>query len=441
MFDWIYQTYYFLIDVLSQSNILYIFLLFFPFVIIVELPFYIIVIVSALKRWTSKNFSSTHYRPYYPLVTIAVMAYKEHIGVIETIRSAYEQLYNGKLEIIIIIDDALNNLRTVQAAEMYIHDNPPPKNMTVKIISKRSRGGLAQSRNTALRFARGEIFITLDADTIIENVCVDRAARHFSNKNLIALSGALRVKNNTENFITKLQSIEYKLSVELNRYGLAGLHVLNNISGAFGIFRTKFLKTMHGWMNGTAEDLDMTMRIHTYAKRYPNLKIEYEPEAVALTNCPTTLGELIKQRMRWEGDLYYIYIRRHWRSFSGKMMGRWKAFVTVWYGIYYQIITPFIIVLYYIYLSVTLNVGALFGVTILIYLYYLIAFFIFYSLYIFTLSPQVKKDIKLMQYIFVIPLVQLIYRILTMLFILNEIVFKEHQYTTMAPWWIIKRTK
>ena len=38
-------------------------------------------------------------------------------------------------------------------------------------------------------------------------------------------------------------------------------NLVNNISGAFGVFRASFIRWVGGWDAGTAEDLDMTLRL------------------------------------------------------------------------------------------------------------------------------------------------------------------------------------
>jgi cellulose synthase/poly-beta-1,6-N-acetylglucosamine synthase-like glycosyltransferase len=47
-------------------------------------------------------------------------------------------------------------------------------------------------------------------------------------------------------------------------------NVLNNISGAFGAFRASTLKLIGGWDNGSAEDIDITLRLKNYFGRRIN---------------------------------------------------------------------------------------------------------------------------------------------------------------------------
>lgn len=81
---------------------------------------------------------------------------------------------------------------------------------------------------------------------------------------MIASGGALRVRNHNANLLTKMQSLEYMLSMQAGKTGMATWGVLNNISGAFGAFRKNLLKQVGGWDTHTAEDLDLTMRLKQY---------------------------------------------------------------------------------------------------------------------------------------------------------------------------------
>jgi cellulose synthase/poly-beta-1,6-N-acetylglucosamine synthase-like glycosyltransferase len=194
-------------------------------------------------------------------------------------------------------------------------------------------------------------------------------------------------------------------------------------------------------MGGSAEDLDLTMRIHSYCRRYPKFKIVNEPEAIAWTEGPSTIRGLLKQRMRWDGDLYYIYIRRHWRLFSSKLIGGKKMFFITWYALYYQLLLPFLILFYYVYLFLRFDLSTLAGVVFVVYTYYLITTLVLFFIFLLLVSERPTHDLKLIIWVILTPIYQQFIRALTALFILNEIIFKGHRDTTMAPWWVIRKTK
>ncbi len=442
MNDFFYNIYYYLTSVFSDERLLVFVLIFFPFVIILELPFYTINIIYVVRGWLRLHYSIELPSNYYPLVSIVVTAYNESKEELEvTILSILEQIYRGRIELLLVIDNAAENKLTLINAQKIsrVYDKIP--NRKIKIIAKQSRGGHASSMNLGLKLAKGEVLFLLDADTSIDNQTVRKAVRHFENPNVIAVSGGLRVRNFKSSLMTRMQAIEYIIGIQLGRFGLTELDVINTISGAFGIFRRSFLLQIGGWLNGTAEDTDLMLRIHAYTQRYPHYKVIHEPGAVGWTAVPVTIRKLLKQRLRWDGDLYYLYVRRHWRLFSPKLMGNIKMLFVTWYGLYYQIALPFIILLYTIILFFEYNFAVVMAVSLLIYGYYLTFLLIMFLLFLLLVSERPKQDAAFFPWLFIMPFYQQIMRMSAAVFILNEIIFKGHKDTTMAPWWVIRKTK
>lgn len=440
--DLLYDLHYYLSSLLFSGNLNTFFSVFFPFVIFFELPYNIIVVLYSIKSWLKRhNNSELSYRNH-PLVTVVITCYNETFEEVQiTVQAIAEQIYAGKIEAIVLIDNASVNKKTADYAKKLAIQFRSLPNRNFQVVEKELRGGHASSMNLGLKLARGEVLIMVDADTSLDNQSVARGVAHFADSNVIAVSGAVRVRNIKDALVTRLQAIEYMLGIQLGRFGLAELNVLNTISGAFGIFRTSFLRQIGGWLNGSAEDFDLTFRMHAYISRYPHLKIVHEPLAIAWTAAPTTWKILFKQRLRWDGDIYYIYVRRHWRKFSSTHLGVGRTLFFTWYGLYYQISLPFVIVFYTIYMLIKFNLTVFLVISLMIYLYYFFIGLFMYLLFLLLVSERPKHDIFLMGWLFLMPIYQQILRYASALFILNEMLFKGHQDSTMAPWWVIKKTK
>jgi len=68
------------------------------------------------------------------------------------------------------------------------------------------------------------------------------------------------------------------------------------IGGAASAFRREVFMKLGGYHTGTlTEDMDISLRIQE-----AGMKIVYVPEAIIHTEGPTTLHELLKQRLRWK---------------------------------------------------------------------------------------------------------------------------------------------
>ncbi len=439
MVDLIYQVYYYFHALFHQGHAFAYMLIFFPFVLLLEIPFVFIMILGSIRQWLKEESLYYFKIPYYPMVTCVICAYSEKEGVCMSIESLLEQRYHGKIEILVIFDGAKQNKETVDVVKHFMADRAVPDNIEVKLIEKKSRGGHASSMNLGLSLARGEVLIMIDADTSLENTVIAKASRHFIDKDVIAVSCGLKVRNAKVNWVTRFQSMEYILGIELGRFGLNAVNSLNNISGAFGIFRRDFIRRIGGWSNGSAEDLDMVMRIQAYQARYPHLKIVAERKAIAYTAVPEKAIELFHQRNRWDGDLFFIYVRRHWRKFNKHLFGRFKSMMIVWYGLYYQLMLPFVVILYYFYIAKIFNLSVVVAATILIWIYYTASGFVMLAVYLAIISRDLKDDIKLAPILLIMPVYQLIIRLCSVYFILNEILFESHKETSMAPWWVLKR--
>lgn len=413
--------------------------LFVPYILAIELPFYVITTLTIFRFYLYEIFSVKKHLPFYPKVTCIVTAYNEGRDIIRTLHSLSEQLYKGTVEILIIIDGAEVNQHTVQAAQQFIKQFSSPKHRHIRIIAKQTRGGHASSLNIGIKLAKGEIIIILDGDCSCDNDMIANTVRSFNKENIVGMSGTLRVRNAQKNLLTRLQSIEYMLGIHLSRLGLAKLDILNNVSSAFGAFRKDFLLKIGGWKNGSAEDLDLTFRIQAFFKRHPGLKLTHNPYAVVHTDVPTTWRKLFKQRLRWDGDIFYIYFYRHWRSFRPKFLG-WKAFIGLtWYVLLLHVILPFIIIFGVIFLLFSHPLEYLNLLMVITYIYYFSLILFLYTIYWLLVSERKKQDLKFLPYLLLMPIYHLIMRVWSGIAILFEILLHSHRDSTMGPWWVNRK--
>lgn len=414
---------------------------FIPFVLFFEMPVYIVIILGIIKYYI-KHLSAEDDNPtYLPTVSCIITCYSEGKDVALTIYSLCEQLYEGRIEIIPVIDGAHKNRDTylaVKETEVFFKNRP---NRILRILPKWQRGGRVSTLNAGLQIASGDIIINLDGDTSVDNDMVYNATRNFKDQNVMAVSGCLRVRNVNKNLITRLQAIEYLMSINASKTGLSEFNIVNNISGAFGIFRKTFIQKLGGWDSGTAEDLDLTIRIKHYFGRHPHLRILFDPTAIAHTDVPETLAQFFDQRLRWDGDLYYLYIRKHSLSFNPRLLG-WKNFIVqVWVGILFQIVLPFVIMFYTCYAFIMYPIGFVLGVWALVYLVYLLITLVFYLITLVMISERPRQDLKLAPFIPVMPVFTFFVRIWAAVACLKELLMKSHLDSTMAPWWVLKKTK
>tara|TARA_Y100000588_G_C14229462_1_gene914612 strand:- start:439 stop:1767 length:1329 start_codon:yes stop_codon:yes gene_type:complete len=420
-----------------QSNVL-VLVKFIPLYLIYELPLFLIITFGIIK-WTKEKTRINNTKLFYlPKVSCVITCYAEGDAVKETIQSLVEQTYPGKIEIIAVIDGAVQNNHTYHVAKE-CKQLFKRKNREIVLLPKWQRGGRVSTLNAGLSYAKGEIIVNVDADTSFDNDMMANLVRLFEDPNVPAVGGALRVRNVNKTLWTRMQAIEYLISMQGGKTGLAQCNLINNISGAFGAFRRDFLKQIGGWDTHTAEDLDLTVRIKQYFKRYPNLKIPYATASIAHTDAPQSFKELVLQRLRWDGDLLFLYLRKHWPAFSPKLLG-WKNFLfTLFYGYLQNVMLPFVIFVYFVGVAIIYPWQFSLALIFVIYALYLLTIGYFYLLVLVSVSERPKQDFTLFLWLPLYPIYAFIMRLICCFALVNEVFRRSHEESSMAPWWVLKR--
>ncbi|MGI5850407.1 MAG: glycosyltransferase, partial [Christensenellales bacterium] len=171
----------------------------------------------------------------------------------------------------------------------------------IYVINKMN-SGKAASLNTGILYSQKELIVTLDCDCILEPNALKVMNQTFQDDNVIASGGIVHVMQyfllNKKKRIIALQALDFIKGFLIYKCSLAFNEALNIISGAFGVFRKDALFEVGGFNNGLGEDIDITIRLQEYALKN-NKKITYNVNAICYTECPETLSDLVKQRVRW----------------------------------------------------------------------------------------------------------------------------------------------
>lgn len=229
---------------------------------------------------------------HYPSVSILVPAYNEEKVIARTIEGLVATNYPQKE--IIVIDDGSKD-KTLQIANQY-------KNYA-KILHKEN-GGKASALNYGMAFAKGEVIITVDADTIIGRDAIRRLVKGFVDKDTVAVAGNIKVRNRV-NWLTKCQALEYIAGIQINRRAFDFLGSITIVAGALGAFRKSALEDAGTYDKGTiVEDFDVTVKV---------LKaggvIKSSNTSTAYTEAPQSLHDLQKQRGRWYHGNIQVVLR------------------------------------------------------------------------------------------------------------------------------------
>ena len=261
----------------------------------------------------------------WPSISVLIPAYNEAEIIISSVSNLIYGAYPGSLDVCICDDGSTDEtlLVLVQLFKLVeesqgsgIYSNP---SLGVSVISNSKNGGRAAALNSALTLATGQYCIATDADTILDLRGIRKIIVEMErDKKLQVCGGTLLLANELFNpkygdchanvprrWLAGVQAVEYLRAFLYGRLGLNKLGGNHTISGAFGVFRTRYIMKLGGWnVESVAEDFDMTTRIHMAGG-----KVLFIPDPVAWTQAPADLKSLGHQRSRWHRGLTEVFFR------------------------------------------------------------------------------------------------------------------------------------
>ena len=262
------------------------------------------------RRWR-RNLPGQPASGEWPVVSIAVPAHNEAPVIAKTIDALQGLRHPGGpafLEIIVVDDGSTDGTADRAGAAAA----GPIKIRVLSQSSAKKAGAL----NRAVAEAVGEIVVVIDADTLIDPHFVEAVIPHFLDQGVGAVAGNVKV-GNQENLFGRLQALEYVVSLNLDRRAQAATNVMAVVPGAAGAFRRSAVQAAGGYSTDTlVEDADLTVTLLANGWRIP-----YEPDAIAHTEAPETLRDVVQQRRRWSFGTVEV-IAKHHRELLARRAGR-----------------------------------------------------------------------------------------------------------------------
>jgi cellulose synthase/poly-beta-1,6-N-acetylglucosamine synthase-like glycosyltransferase/spore germination protein YaaH/peptidoglycan/xylan/chitin deacetylase (PgdA/CDA1 family) len=265
---------------------------------------------------------------YRPKVVVLIPAYNEQKVIERTVRAALNSNYPNLR--IIVIDDGSRD-RTLEVARNAFKQEAAAGKV---LILGKENSGKAEALNYGIEhIGNAELFVGIDADTIIAPDAISRLVPHFINPQVAAIAGNAKVGNRV-NLWTRWQALEYITSQNFERRALDVLGAVSVVPGAIGAWRVSAVREAGGYHTDTvAEDADLTMALLRLGYR-----VEYEDMALAYTEAPTNANGLMRQRFRWSfGILQAVY--KHRDVFGRKGALGWIALPNI---VIFQILLPLV---------------------------------------------------------------------------------------------------
>jgi cellulose synthase/poly-beta-1,6-N-acetylglucosamine synthase-like glycosyltransferase/peptidoglycan/xylan/chitin deacetylase (PgdA/CDA1 family)/spore germination protein YaaH len=286
----------------------------------------LIMVLAMIQRQRERRRERAFDPSYQPLVSVVIAAYNEEKVIARTVQTILDSAY-PRLEIIVVDDGSKDQTTDVVM-------NAFAGNRRVQ-CHRKPNGGKASALNHGLAHAHGEIIIGLDADTLFAPDTIGYLVRHFSDPQVGAVAGNVKV-GNVNNMLTKWQSLEYITSQNFDRRAYDLMNCITVVPGAVGAWRAIAIAAVGGYTHDTlAEDTDLTWKI-----RRAGWHIRNESRALAFTEAPERFANLVRQRYRWAfGILQSLWKHRGAIGHHGAF--GWFALPSLWlYSIVFQIIAP-----------------------------------------------------------------------------------------------------
>lgn len=403
-------------------------------------------------------------------ISVLVPAYNEMATINENITSLLDLSYL-EYEVIIINDGSTDDtlemivstfdmklvkqpfraiLKTEEINGIYRTIEIP--NLTV--IDKKN-GGKADALNAGINLSKYPVFLAVDADSVLETDSLVRVIMPFvDDKDTVAVGGIVRVANGSEirngvitniqlpnNNLATFQIIEYLQAFLTGRMGWDALNSLLIISGAFGAFKKNIVLAVGGFTPGTlGEDMELVLKLHEYAgKENKDYKIKFIPDPVCWTQVPQKIGDLRRQRKRWQIGLIDSLLK-HKKLILNPKYGK-VGMLALPYYLIFEVLSPIVEFLGYILLPFYFILGY---INVKFFTLYLIVTFLYGIIlsigvllleeYTFNKYPTVTQILKLSLFSI---LTNFGYRQMTTLFRLEGILrFRKDKNT----WGVIERT-
>jgi cellulose synthase/poly-beta-1,6-N-acetylglucosamine synthase-like glycosyltransferase/peptidoglycan/xylan/chitin deacetylase (PgdA/CDA1 family)/spore germination protein YaaH len=292
---------------------------------------------AIFDRLQSRRYgSSGEAEAYLPQVAVLIPAYNEEKVIERTIRSALASNYPNLR--VIVIDDGSGDKTLEIARAAFAREEARGE----ALILTKPNSGKAEALNFGLEHLRDEeLFVSIDADTVVAHDAISRLVPHFLNPKVGAVAGNAKVGNRI-NLWTRWQALEYITSQNFERRALNTMGAVSVVPGAIGAWRVSAVREAGGFHTDTvAEDADLTMALLELGHR-----VEYEDLALAYTEAPVSARGLMRQRFRWSfGILQSLW--KHRAAFGRKGVVGWIALPNIAiFQVLLPLISPFIDIMF-----------------------------------------------------------------------------------------------
>ena len=332
---------------------------------------------------------------YTKPLTMVVPAYNEEVTIVDSVTNLIQCDY-PRFEVVVVNDgssdktlDVLKQafrlrrtdlpyrdaIGTAKVRAMYQATVPLPKNVSQLVVIDKENAGKADALNAGINASTAPYFVSLDADSILDQRALKELMRMIQeDPRIVAVGGQVAIANGCtiragrvvsvglpSHPWARFQMVEYLRSFTTGRTGLDRLDSILILSGVFAVFEKETVIRAGGYLTplvqhrlmgeyvggrvGTVcEDMEIIVRLHRFVRdKLRPRRVAFLPHPVAWTEVPENLDSLRKQRGRWYRGLRESLLYHRDMLFRRKY-GRigWFALPTFWLFEYWGPVIEFI---------------------------------------------------------------------------------------------------
>jgi cellulose synthase/poly-beta-1,6-N-acetylglucosamine synthase-like glycosyltransferase len=325
---------------------------------------------------------------YTKPLTMIVPAFNEEVTIVDSVTNLIHCDY-PRFEVVVVNDGSSDRtlevlkqafrlrrtdlpyrdaIGTARVRAMYEATLPLPPNLSQLIVIDKENAGKADALNAGINASTAPYFVSLDADSILDQRALKELMRMVQeDPRIVAVGGQVAIANGCtirggrvvsialpSHPWARFQMVEYLRSFTTGRTGLDRLDSILILSGVFAVFEKETViraggyltplvqhKLVHEYVGGRAstvcEDMEIVVRLHRFVRdKLRHRRVAFLPHPVAWTEVPERLESLRKQRGRWYRGLRESLFYHRAMLFRSKY-GRigWFALPTFWLFEYY----------------------------------------------------------------------------------------------------------
>lgn len=280
--------------------------------------------------WFEKPFTATPEQQAYLdrlIVTVQIPAYNEDPYALQRcIQSLFEQ--TRRPDRIRVVDDGSTDPGPYEPVKAWLFEQAHHAGI-VATWDRTVNRGKRYAQMHVLADDPGDIFITLDSDSVLEQQAVAEGLKPFADGKVMSVAGMVAVWNSKANFLTMLTCMLYTPFTRGFRSAQSVLKQVMVNSGTLAFYRGHVIRNFAGaYENETLFGQPMQMNddsFMTFAALLEGHAV-HQPTAVAFTLAPDKPRHYFNQQLRW---MRGTFVRQAWwvRYLSPKTAAWWMPVV------------------------------------------------------------------------------------------------------------------